>query len=114
MKLLLCWGKSFRSTSIKPYFSPLFPKLVEIAISVVEATSTRRLDDGEEVNESEYTDPFCKLSNLQSEEETGIEVNIKRRLASSVIENAASVSPESLSCLDINTQQIISGYNSSA
>jgi hypothetical protein len=107
----------------------LFPKLVEIAISVVEATSTRRLDDGEEVNESEYTDPFCKLSNLQAEEESGIEVNIKRkfclsnllitfiflgRLASAVIENAASIAPESLRCLDTNTQQIISGYNSSS
>lgn len=58
----------------------MFPKLVEVAISVIEATATRRLDDGEEVNEAEYSDPFCKLSNLQAEEELNLDVNIKRKL----------------------------------
>lgn len=47
---------------------------------MVESTSTRRLDDGEEETYVEYSDPFCKLSNLQSEEEGVGEVNIKREL----------------------------------
>jgi hypothetical protein len=71
---------NFKVLFLYQNFRPLFPKLVEIAVSVVEATATRRLDEGEEVNESEYTDPFCKLSNLQAEEESGIDVNIKRKL----------------------------------
>ncbi|KAI6176335.1 Exportin-2 [Aphelenchoides bicaudatus] len=58
----------------------LYPKLVDLAISVVEATSTRRADDGEETNDAEYSDPFCKLSNLQSEEEAVVEVDMKRKL----------------------------------
>jgi hypothetical protein len=58
-------------------FSQLFPKLVEIAIAIVEATSVRRTDEEDEGNETEYTDPFCKLSNLQSEEGIRSELNIK-------------------------------------
>jgi hypothetical protein len=53
---------------------------VDVCISVIEATSTRRADDGEEENDAEYSDPFCKLSNLQSEEETVNDVNIKGML----------------------------------
>jgi hypothetical protein len=58
-------------------FSDQYPNLVDVAISVVEATSTRRADDGEDGNDAEYADPFCKLSNLQSEEESVLDVNIK-------------------------------------
>uniref|UniRef100_A0A183CBE9 Cse1 domain-containing protein n=1 Tax=Globodera pallida TaxID=36090 RepID=A0A183CBE9_GLOPA len=109
-KRIVTIGAAKLITDTTTFLGQRYAQIVELVVNVLEAfehktpTAVDAVPEKEEpaeVNELEYSDPYCKLSYAQHPEPFAPEIgNIKKHFAQAVLVTVHATNPENINCLN--------------
>uniref|UniRef100_A0A914GU25 Exportin-2 n=1 Tax=Globodera rostochiensis TaxID=31243 RepID=A0A914GU25_GLORO len=121
-KRIVTIGAAKLITDTTTFLGQRYAQIVELVVNVLEAfehktpTAVDAVPEKEEpaeVNELEYSDPYCKLSYAQHPEPFAPEIgNIKKHFAQAVLVTVHATNPENINCLNARVQNCLRAYSS--